>query len=54
MNVLGLEKFIMNTIETEDENFVSSRVERTLVGAVEDEEHLGGLRGGRNGRMQKI
>lgn len=55
MNVLGLEKFRMNTIQTEDENFVFSRVERTLVGADENEEHLGGLRErGRNRRIQKI
>jgi len=36
-----LEKFRMNTIETEYYNFVCSRVERTLGGAVENEEHLG-------------
>lgn len=44
MNVLGLEKFRMNTIQTKDENFVCLRVERTLGGAVENEELLGGLR----------
>jgi len=44
MNVLGLEKLRMNTMQTEEEIFVCSRVERTLVGAVENEEHLGGLR----------
>jgi len=44
MNVIGLEKFRMNTIQTEEENFVCSLVERDLVGAVENEKHLGGLR----------
>jgi len=44
MNVLGLEKFRMNTIQTEEENFVCLHVERTLAGAVENEEHLGCLR----------
>lgn len=34
----------MNTIQTDDEKFVRSRVERTLVGAVENDEHLGGIR----------
>lgn len=42
MDVLGLEKFRINTIQTEDENIVCSPVERALVGAVENEEHLGG------------
>jgi hypothetical protein len=44
MNVLWLEKFRMNTIQTEDDNFVCSRVERTLGGFVENKELLGGLR----------
>jgi hypothetical protein len=44
MNVRVLEKFRMNTIQTEDENFFCSSMERTLVGAVENGEHLGGLR----------
>jgi hypothetical protein len=34
----------MNTIQTEDENFVCSRVEGTLVGTVDNEEHLSDLR----------